>query len=82
MTIFEKIRIRTRLRDKETFRFVFTHGLVNEDVLTNGRSLKSYTVSYSNDGENWTVAKQGTVSDIKSSIICKTGCHNNIITPH
>jgi len=42
---------------------------VNEDVVTNGRSLKSYTVSYSNDGENWTVAKQGTVSDIESSII-------------
>lgn len=42
---------------------------VNEDVVTNGRSLKSYTVSYSNDGENWTVAKQGTLSDIASSII-------------
>ena len=33
MTIFEKIRIRRHLRNKETFRFVFNHGLVNEDVL-------------------------------------------------
>ena len=33
MTIFEKIRIRNRLRNKGTFRFIFNHGLINEDIL-------------------------------------------------
>lgn len=33
MTIFEKIRIRRHLRNKETFRFIFNHGLINKDIL-------------------------------------------------
>ena len=33
MTIFEKIRIKRHLRNKETFRFIFDHGLINEDIL-------------------------------------------------
>ena len=33
MTIFEKIRIRARLRNKEIFRFIFDHSRVSEDIL-------------------------------------------------
>lgn len=33
MTIFEKIRIRRYLKNKETFRIIFNHGIINENVL-------------------------------------------------
>lgn len=47
----------------------FNSIFVNENFATYQKSLKSYTVSYSEDGENWTVAKTGTINGIESALI-------------
>lgn len=60
MTIFEKIRIRRHLRNKETFRFVFNHGLVNEDV------LKYYNIMLPKYGFKLFATKTGTDQNIWS----------------
>lgn len=60
MTIFEKIRIRRHLRNKETFRFIFDHGLINEDI------LKYYNIILPKYGFTLIVQKTGNNQHVKS----------------
>jgi len=42
---------------------------VNEDFAEYDKSLKAYTVAYSNDGSNWTTVKTDTVTGTESALI-------------
>lgn len=60
MTIFEKIRIRSHLRNKKTFRLVFNHRLVNEDT------LKYYNIVLPKYGFKLVVTKTDTNQNVWS----------------
>jgi len=42
---------------------------INEDFSKYAAGLKSYTLAYSDDAENWTVIKTGTISGVESSLV-------------
>jgi len=42
---------------------------INEDFSKYDAGLKSYTLAYSDDAENWTVIKTGTISGVESSLV-------------
>lgn len=60
MTIFEKIRIRRHLRNKETFRIVIDHALVHKDV------LKYYNIILPKYGFTLIVQKTSSNQHVKS----------------
>lgn len=53
------------LGENEYFNTVY----VNEDFANYDKSLKTYTLSYSVDGEIWTDIKTGTISGVESTVI-------------
>ena len=53
------------LGENEYFNTVY----VNEDFANYDKSLKTYTLSYSVDGETWTDIKTGTISGVESTVI-------------